>query len=86
MLLLQACVRFLERLQLRDLAGGAGWRRLRGATADEPFPHILPPLGQHEGMDLQRGSDRLDLQSRLLTVSDRRQLELIAVLPNCPWP
>jgi hypothetical protein len=31
---------------------------------------------------LQRRSDGLDLQARLLTESDRRQLELIAVLPD----
>ena len=85
MLLVQERVRLLERLQLRDLAGGARWRCLRSTAADEAFPHILPPLGQHEGMDLQRRRNGLDLQARLLTEPHRRQFKLVAVLPDRPW-
>ena len=36
-------------------------------------------------MDLQRGGDSLDLQPRLLTESDSRQLKLVAVLADRSW-
>lgn len=85
MLLLQQRVGLLERLELCDLASWARWRRLRGTTADEAFAHILSPLGQHEGMDLQRCRDSLDLQPRLLTEPHRRQLKLVTVLADRPW-
>jgi len=67
MLLLQIGVLPFEQLQLRDLAGRAGWRRLRGSSAEPTIARILPPLGQHEGMDLQRRGDRLHLHPWLLT-------------------
>ena len=85
MLLLQQRMGLLERLELRDLARGTWWRARRRPPADEALPHILPPLRQHERMDLQRSGDGLHLQPRLLTEPDRRELKLVAVLPYCPW-
>ncbi len=86
MLLVQEGVRFLERLQLRNLASGARRRRVRGSTAEPAITRVLPPLRQHKGMNLQRGGHRLHLQSRLLTEPDGGEFELVAVLPNRSWP
>ena len=82
MLLLQPRVRFLEQLQLRDLSHGTGAGRLRQLSSQSPVAIILPPLRQHEGMDLQRGGHRLDLSIRMLTQPDCRALKLGAVLPD----
>jgi hypothetical protein len=86
MLLLQERVCLLERLQLRDLARGAGRWRLPCPPSQSPVARILAPLREHERVDRQRGGDGLDLNPRLLTESDRRQLELITVLPDRAWP
>ena len=86
MLLLQQRMRLLERLELFDLPHRSG-RRCRVRTpSQDSVARILPPLGQHEGMNLQRTSDGLHLHPRLLTQSHRGQLELVAVPPNRPWP
>ena len=79
-------MRLLERLELRDLARRAGRRRLRGAASQSAIARVLAPLGQHERVDLQCSSDRVDLQSRLLTEPDGGQLKLVAVLPDRPGP
>jgi hypothetical protein len=70
MLLLQQRAGLLERLELRHLAPGSRRRGFGGPTPDHAVAHILPPLGQHEGMDLQRRCDGLHLQARLLTEPD----------------
>jgi hypothetical protein len=82
MLLLKQRVRFLERLELRDLTRWTGWQRFRSSPAESAVPQILSPLRQHEGMNRQRSSHGLHLQSRLLTESHSSQLELVAVLPH----
>ena len=79
LLLLQERMCLLERLQLFDLPHRSGGRRRVSPSAEDPVARILPPLGQHEGMDLQRIGDRLHLHPGLPTQSDRRQLELVAV-------
>jgi hypothetical protein len=75
----------LERLQLRDLSRGPLWRRFRGTPAQSTSFGLLPPLGQHEGMNLQRGRDGLDLNARLLTQPNRGELKLVAVPIDLPW-
>lgn len=90
MLLLELGVLLFERLQLRDLAGGAGWRRRRASPTESTIACVLSPLGQHvgqqEGMDLERRSDRLHSNALLLTQAHRRQLKRIAVVPHRSWP
>ena len=85
MFLLEFRVLPLERLQLRNLAGGARLRCVRRSAAQSTVLHVLPPLGQHEGMNLERGPNGLYLHPRRLTESYRRQLRLVAVLVDCPW-
>ena len=86
MLLLQERMRLLQRLELFDLPHRSGWRCRVRTSSQNAVARILPPFGQHEGMDLQRTSDRLHLHPRLLTQSHRRQLEFVAVPPNRPRP
>ena len=78
--MLQLGIPLLEGLQLRNLTGRARWRRLHRPSADDPVADVLPPLRQHEGMDLQRGRDRLDLHAGLMTETNRRLLKLVGVL------
>ena len=59
--------RALGRLEVfhHELAHRSGWRRLRWSTAESAIADILPPRGQHEGVNLQRRSDRSDQQTWL---------------------
>jgi hypothetical protein len=67
MLLFELGVLPLEALQLRDLTGGPCRGRFRRATAQASVLHILPPLGEHEWMNLECGGDGLYLNPGLLT-------------------
>ena len=86
MLLLQLGVLTLKRLKLGDLARGSPWWCFRSFPSDQSVAHVLPPLGQHERMDLQHSGDGLHLNPRLLTQSHRGQLELVTVLAYRAWP
>ena len=55
MLILHDGMRFLEGLQLRNLASETRRRRFRGSTAEPAITRVLPSLRQHEGMNLQCG-------------------------------
>ena len=80
-----AVTRSLQRLQLRDLLRGSRRWRPRSPPTDAPLAHVLASLRQHEGMDLQRGRDRLDLHARRLTQPNCSQLILVAVLVQLSW-
>jgi hypothetical protein len=85
MLLFELGVLSLERLELRDLTRRTARWRFRWSTAKATVLHVLPPFGQHEGMDLERGSDGLHLHARLLTQANGGELKLVAVAVNLPW-
>jgi hypothetical protein len=84
-LLLQLGVLPLELLQVSDLSRRPRWRRFRGPAAQATGFGLLPPLGQHEGMNLERGSDSLHLNPRLLTQANGGELKLVAVPIDLPW-
>ena len=86
MLLLELGVLPLEGLELGDLPCRPGGRGLPRLPAQPAVTRVLPPLGQHEGVDLERRGDGLDLDPPLLTQANRGQFELVAVLPDGSWP
>jgi hypothetical protein len=61
-----------------------GWR-FRRATAQPFVLHALPPLGEHEGMNLECGRDGLHGNPGLLTQTYRSELKLVAVAVDFPW-
>jgi hypothetical protein len=61
MLLFELGIFPLERLELRNLSRRTRRWCVGRPTAEPTILHVLPPLGQHEGMDLERGGDGLDL-------------------------
>ena len=80
MFLLELRVLAFEGLQLRDLAGRSRWRCLRDCPlGGDPSFASLPPLREHEGMDLQRRGDGLHLNPGLLTQANSGELQLVAV-------
>jgi len=84
MLLLERGVLPLERLELRDLTSGTSRRWLGGPASQPSVLRVLPPLGQHEGMDLQCSRDGLHLNPRLLTKANSGEFELVGVLVQLP--
>ena len=80
MLFLQERVLPLEHLELDDLARRPGGCGLRQAPAQSAVADVLPPLRQHERLNVERGGDSLHLQVRLVTQPHRRELEVPAVL------
>lgn len=85
MLLAEHHVLALERLQAPDLAGAPPLDDAPpGSAPEEPVARFLPPARQHEGVDVQRVGDRLDLHPEHATELHRRQLELDAVVVNLP--
>ena len=85
MLLLEERVRVLKRLQLFDLPDGSRRRCWSTAPPQDSVARILPPLRQHERVDLERRGNGLHLHPRLLTEPDRGQLELVGVATNRAW-
>ena len=67
MLLSEQRMRLLERLELRDLPRGSGRSGFREASSQAPLARLLPPLGEHEGVDRERTRHRLHLHPWLLT-------------------
>src|SRR5687767_11897459 len=57
-----------------------------GPASQSPIPQILPPLRQHERVDLERARHGLHLEPRLLAELHRRDFELCTVLLNLPRP
>src|SRR3990172_7887177 len=56
------------------------------APPQPPVTHLLPPLRQHERVDVQRRRHRLHLEPRLLAQPYCRHLELPAVGSDLPRP
>src|SRR4249919_3588324 len=83
MLLLELLMRALQGLQSPNLALEPSFRCpfLRRRRAREPpFAEFLPPPRQHERVNIQRFSDRLDLNPRSPTQEHRGALERHPVL------
>src|SRR5215813_2055639 len=69
-----------ERLQPLDLTSTPPFHDPPPSPAfEDPLPRFLPPARQHEGMDVQRVGDRLDLHPWHPAEFHRRQLELHTV-------
>jgi hypothetical protein len=85
MLQLQARMRPLERLELFEFSHGAGRWSGPGASSQGADADILPPLRQHEGMDLECCRHGLHLNPGLLTQANGGQLELVRVAANGAW-
>jgi len=83
MLLPQQRMRLLQLLQLPNLSHRGG-RDRPGPTPNPAKPNLLAPLGEHEGMNVERGSDGLHLNPRLLAQAYRSQLELWTVPLGLP--
>jgi hypothetical protein len=64
----------------------AGRWCLGRTTSESAIACVLPPLGQREGMDLQRRGHRRQQHAGLLTQLDGRQIELVAVRADRTWP
>ena len=69
-----SCCRLCESRASAPPVGG-----LRRAPAQAAVARVLPPLREHEGVDLERGRDGLHLDPGLLTQPDRGELKLVAV-------
>jgi len=85
MLLFEFRILPLERLQLRDLASWARRRCFRWSSAESTVFQVLPPLREHEGVNLECGGDGLHLNPRLLTQANGCELKLVAVSVDLPW-
>src|SRR3954453_15807039 len=79
MLLLELRVLPLEHLELSDLSRGSGRWRFVGSSSQAAVLHVLPPLRDHEGMNLERGSDGLHLNPGLLTQVNGGELKLVGI-------
>lgn len=80
MLLAEHRVLTLEALQALDFPGAPPLHDAPpGSALEDPVPRFFPPTRQHEGVDVQRIGDRLDLHARHVAELHRRQLELDAI-------
>src|SRR4029450_2300708 len=80
MLLPEYRVLALERLQSLDLTRTPPFHNTSPRSAfEDPLPCFFPPPRQHEGVDVQRVGNRLDLHPRHPAELHRRQLEFHAV-------
>src|SRR5258705_929796 len=86
MLLFQLGVLPLEHLELRNLPSRTRRRRFRGSSSQPTLLRILPPLREHERMDLKRGSDGLHLNPGLVTQANGGELKLVGVASDFPGP
>lgn len=86
MLRLEQRVFPLQLLQTPTLATQYGRSNDAGSASKSTVSEILPPLRQHERVDLECMRHDLHLKAGLLAQLHRRDFELRAVLLNLPRP
>jgi hypothetical protein len=75
----------LEGGQLLDLASLAGLELDATRSAQPTVPDFLAPAREHEGMDVERLGDVLDLNAGKIAETHGLTFELDAVAVGLPW-